>query len=201
MGRPKRIWKEVVREDCRARMLNKEDAVDHCKWRKVIKEVRWPGWVWAGECFFWYRLTRVVPDKRPLNGCCCCCKVVWPTLRSNLHTKCRSRLLIKLKFTKNSNMGLLSHISKILLGSMKCLQWWGAGVVIFLERGADLMLIWCHCHSVSLASVKSRLVLPFWYQLTWVVPDKWPLNGCVCMCHETTVIKQNKLAPCLSDTW
>jgi len=34
-------------------------------------EVRWPGWVWAGECFFWYRPTHVVPDKRPLNGCCC----------------------------------------------------------------------------------------------------------------------------------
>ena len=40
---------------------------------------------------------------------------------------------------------------------------------------------WCHCHSLSLASVKSRLVLPFWYRLTWVVPDKGPLNGCVCM--------------------
>ena len=25
---------------------------------------------------------------------------------------------------------------------------------------------WCHCHSLSLASVKSRLVLPFWYWLT-----------------------------------
>ena len=33
-------WKEVVREDCQARKLNKEDAVDRCKWRKVIKEVR-----------------------------------------------------------------------------------------------------------------------------------------------------------------
>jgi len=48
----------------------------------VIKEVRWPGWVWAGECFFWYRPTRVVRDKRPLNGCCCCCTltrkiIVW----------------------------------------------------------------------------------------------------------------------------
>jgi len=31
---------------------------------------------------------------------------------------------------------------------------------------------WCHCHSLSLASVKSRLVLPFRYQLTWVVPEK-----------------------------
>ena len=41
---------------------------------------------------------------------------------------------------------------------------------------------WCHCHSLSLASVKSRLILPFWYRPTWVVPDKGPLNGCVCVC-------------------
>ena len=37
---------------------------------------------------------------------------------------------------------------------------------------------WCHCHSLSLASVKFRLVLPFWYWLTWVALDKvwgtWP---------------------------
>ena len=39
---------------------------------------------------------------------------------------------------------------------------------------------WCYCHSLSLAPVKSRLVLPFWYRLTWVVPEKRPLNGCVC---------------------
>ena len=39
----------------------------------------------------------------------------------------------------------------------------------------------CHCLSLSLASVKSRLVLPFWYRLTQVVLDKGPLNGCVCV--------------------
>ena len=33
---------------------------------------------------------------------------------------------------------------------------------------------WCHWHSLSLASVKSGLVLPFWYQLTRVVLDKGP---------------------------
>ena len=38
----------------------------------------------------------------------------------------------------------------------------------------------CHFHSLSLASVKSRLVLPFWYRLTWVVLEKGPLNVCVC---------------------
>ena len=31
---------------------------------------------------------------------------------------------------------------------------------------------WCHCHSLSLASVKSRLVLPFWYWFTRVVPGQ-----------------------------
>ena len=41
---------------------------------------------------------------------------------------------------------------------------------------------WCHCHSLSLAPVKSRLVLPFWYRLTQVVLEKWPLNGCCCCC-------------------
>ena len=41
---------------------------------------------------------------------------------------------------------------------------------------------WCHCHSLSLASVKSRLVLPFWYRPTRVVPEKGPLNVCVRAC-------------------
>ena len=36
-GRPKRTWKEVVREDCQACKLNKEDAMDRCKWRKVTR--------------------------------------------------------------------------------------------------------------------------------------------------------------------
>jgi len=30
-GRPKRTWREVVREDCQARKMNKEDAMGHCK--------------------------------------------------------------------------------------------------------------------------------------------------------------------------
>ena len=41
---------------------------------------------------------------------------------------------------------------------------------------------WRHCHSLSVATVKSRLVLPFWYRLTRVVPEKGPLNGGVCVC-------------------
>ena len=41
---------------------------------------------------------------------------------------------------------------------------------------------WCHCRSLSLALVKSRLVLLFWYRLTRVVPEKGQLNVCVCVC-------------------
>ena len=36
------------------------------------------------------------------------------------------------------------------------------------------------CHSLSLASVKSRLVF-IWYWLTWVVPEKGSLNVYVCV--------------------
>jgi len=28
------------------------------------------------------------------------------------------------------------------------------------------------------ADANARLVLPFWYRLTWVVPEKGPLNEC-----------------------
>jgi len=44
-GRPKKTRKEVVREDCQACKLNKEDAMDRCKWRKMIKEARRSRWV------------------------------------------------------------------------------------------------------------------------------------------------------------
>ena len=56
-------------------------------------------------------------------------------------------------------------------------------MVICLERGADCLhmvqLIPLHPKTPSsLASFRSRLVLPFWYQLTQVVLQKRPLNRC-----------------------
>ena len=38
--RPKRIGREVVKEDCQAHKLNKEDAMDCSTCRKIIKDVR-----------------------------------------------------------------------------------------------------------------------------------------------------------------
>ena len=58
------------------------------------------------------------------------------------------------------------------------------------------------CHSLSLASVKSRLVLPFWYWLTWVVPEKGPLSGCVYVCVCVCVLMTSQYRHCLQIlTW
>jgi len=37
-GRPKRTWREVVLRDCKARKLNREDTVNHSRWKKLIKD-------------------------------------------------------------------------------------------------------------------------------------------------------------------
>ena len=55
-------------------------------------------------------------------------------------------------------------------------------MVICLKRGADCLhvvqLMPLHPKTpLSLALLKSRLVIPFWYQLTQVVLEKRPLNG------------------------
>jgi len=36
-GRPKRTWREVVQKDCQARNLNREDAMNRGRWKKLIK--------------------------------------------------------------------------------------------------------------------------------------------------------------------
>jgi len=37
-GRPKETWREIVEKDCQARKLNREDAMDHYRWRKQIRD-------------------------------------------------------------------------------------------------------------------------------------------------------------------
>ena len=70
-----------------------------------------------GECSFWYRPTRVVPDQRPLNGRCCrCCS-------------CLTSAFSALTLLVGRQEG---H------PACKKTERWGAGMVICLERGADL---------------------------------------------------------------
>jgi len=59
-------------QDIVSQILNKEDAMDSCKWRKIIKDVRKRMGV-TGWMFLLVLAYPVVPDKRPLNGCVCVC--------------------------------------------------------------------------------------------------------------------------------
>jgi len=52
-------------------------------------------------------------------------------------------------------------------------EWWGAGVVVCLERGADLHMAQLTPLPLTVSCfTKIQIVLPFWYRLTWVVPEK-----------------------------
>ena len=117
------------------------------------------------------------------------CKRFWQKLW-NSNSACSS-------YTKNAGNLFYTFLSELLplmlyavcwLGGLKGIQpvknsgWVLAWLSFWSEVQTCIWPSWCHCHSLSLASVKSRLVLPFWYRLTRVVPDKGPLNRCVCVC-------------------
>ena len=73
VGPEERLWKRTVRHvHWTRRMLWMVGG----RWRKLIQDVWWSGWLLVGESFFWYRSSRVVPDKRSLNGCVCVCVCV-----------------------------------------------------------------------------------------------------------------------------
>ena len=69
-------------------------------------------------------------------------------------------------------------------------------MVVCLVQGADLLM--AQLMQLSLASVKSRLVLPFWYRLTWVVLEKGSLNRCVCVTSFVGHVEQSVASVSLS---
>ena len=111
----------------------------------------------ATHCIL-YRLTRVVLDKGPINGCVC-------TLYTTQY------------FT--GQMPFLSPNQQSQSTEGRC---WVVGCwhgYVWSKVQTCIWPSWCYCHSLSLATAKSTLVLSFWYRLTPVVPEKGPLNGCV----------------------
>ena len=114
-----------------------------------------------------------------------CCQ--WYLLPDQIHsipiTKKQSLwfLVILIFLSFSALMLLVGHQE----GHLACKKLSG-GVLAWLSVWSEVQTCirpsWCHCHSLSLASVKCRLALPFWYRLTQVIPDKGPLNGCMYVC-------------------
>jgi len=133
--------------------------MDRSKWRKLIKDVRWSGWVWVGV-FLLVPAYLSSPRPTAVNRLCVC-------------------IVLVLAF---SALTLLVGQQE---GHLACKNLSGevlAWLSIWSEVQTCISPSWCHYHSLSLVLVKSRLVLPFWYHLTRVVLDKGLLNWCVRVC-------------------
>jgi len=65
----------------------------------------------------------------------------------------------------------------------KILEWWDAGMVICLERGADLHMAQLMPLPLN-ASCFSKIQIGFTFLVLAHLgsPEKEPLNGCVCAC-------------------
>jgi len=107
----------------------------------------------------------------------------------------RERIITTVLFTTVWGLHSLAFSAlTLLVGRQEGHPAWkklSGGVLAWLSVWSEVQTCirpsWYHCHSLSHASLKSRLVLPFWYRLTRVVQDKGPLNGCVCMRVHCTV--------------
>ena len=91
-----------------------------------------------------------------------CCVQMWTVLNASGNS--RNQLSVML-----SSVSALTLLVGRQEGHSACKKLSG-GLLVWLSVWSEVQTsiwpIWCHCHSLSLASVKSRLVLPFWYRLT-----------------------------------
>ena len=104
--------------------------------------------------------------------------VYYPVLRVVLLTKSLWSYALTFICTGSTDKNTFSALTLLVRwqeGRPACKKTSG-GVLAWLSVGSDMQTCiwpsWCHCHSLSLASVKSGLVLPFWYWLTQVVQKK-----------------------------
>ena len=146
----------------------------------------------------WQRYTIIIEWQSVFSYCVCwqcitthirmpiCCVLLWPDRQ--LHRPCFEYYVgCQYCVILSNHKYLPSVLWRCWLGNRKGIRPVkkpSGGVLALLSVWSKVLSCiwpsWCHCHSLTLASVKSRLVLPFWYRPTRVVPDEVPLNGCVC---------------------
>jgi len=134
-------------------------------------------------------------------------KLFWGDLAQTRVTQ--EKMQVKQKLTRQHMLfiTLPSVLWHCWLGSKKGIRpekKLSGGVLAWLSVWGEMQTCiwpsWFHCHSLSLASVKSTLVLPFWYRLTQVVPDKGPLNGCVCVIYYIAISTATPFALLINPT-
>jgi len=172
---------------CRGSMSKPRNFKMHCKTVALNKGavaiccfcLLWITFSWVP---FWYSLSTVVESYLDImcTGVCQSCKPVVAIFNDVLMWNCFLSLL-----SWNQCFNALTLLVGWQEGHPACKKL-SSGVLAWLSVSSEVQTcIWpsgFHRHSLSLASVKSRLVLPLWYRFTRVVPDKGPLNGCVCVC-------------------
>jgi len=112
---------------------------------------------------FWYRISRVVPDKRLLNGCVCVCVCV----RSTVNAFSAVTLLVR---HREEHQTCKNWVMRCWCGYLS-----GVRCRLFAYDPADATAIPKPHH---LLPRLNTLVLPFWYQITQGVLEKRLLNGC-----------------------
>jgi len=75
-------------------------------------------------------------------------------------------------------------------------EWWGAGVVVCLERGADLHMAQLMPLPLTVSCFsKIQIGFTFLVPAHPVVPEKKPLNGvCVCVVYQSTERKFKQIS-------
>ena len=153
----------------------------HWRYIRVLSRQQWAG-CWCLQGTVWHKVH---------------CSLWWlQTSSASQHcwgrpTRTAGQCLFLLHFRlfrSNKSMSYAFSALTLLVGRQEghpaCKkQWWGAGVVIYLERGAELHMaqqmplpLTVSCFS------KIQIVFTFLILAHLGSPGKGPLNGCVCVC-------------------
>ena len=122
------------------------------------------------------------PGQKAVKRLCVCVYIVQDSLRFSLH-KLAATSHTYMHTQPTTVLPMPFSAFTLLVGRQeghpackKLSGGWLAWLSVWSEVQTCIWPSWCY-----LASVKSRLVLPFWYWVTRVVPDKGPLNARVCV--------------------
>ena len=132
---------------------------------------------WAGERTPTRLESNEVVQASPAKARILVLDTYWQVTQSVLHVLVASESCDLLQCGAHGTPGCAFSALTLLVGRQEghpAFEKLSGGVLAWLSVWSKVQTCiwpsWCHCHSLSLASVKSRLVLSFWYQLTQVVP-------------------------------